>query len=95
MTKQDAAYAKNVCMLSFGLDVGQMTAFHYHGGFDVKPLTSTPTSETSKCPWLLVDNDLRPELASVVRLSEWTRVRTIRRPSDNNEDVTLYHRRMP
>jgi hypothetical protein len=43
----------------------------------------------------LVDNDLRPELANVVRLNEWTRVRTIRRPSDNNEDVTLYHRRQP
>jgi hypothetical protein len=28
-------------------------------------------------------------------LNEWTRVRTIRRPSDNNEDVTLYHRRQP
>jgi hypothetical protein len=95
MSKQDAAHIQNVCLLSFGLDVGQMTAFHYHGGFDVKPLTSTPTKQTSQCPWLLVDNDLRPELGSVVRLNEWTRVRTIRRPSDNNEDVTLYHRRLP
>jgi hypothetical protein len=95
MSKQDSARTKNVCMLSFGLDVGQMTAFRYHGGFDVIPLTSSPASVASKCPWLLVDNDLRPELASVVRLSEWTRVRTIRRPSDNNEDVTLYHRRLP
>ena len=45
--------------------------------------------------WLLVDNDLRPDLGDVVKLSDWTRVRTIRRPSDNNEDVTLYHRRQP
>jgi hypothetical protein len=95
MSKQDTGRFENVCMLSFGLDVGQMAAFRYHGGFDVKTLTSTPSAEASKCPWLLVDNDLRPELASVVRLSEWTRVRTIRRPSDNNEDVTLYHRRLP
>lgn len=95
MSKQDATHAENVCMLSFGLDVGQMTAFHYHGGFDVKQLVSTPAPEASKCPWLLVDNDLRPELGSLVRLNEWTRVRTIRRPSDNNEDVTLYHRRLP
>jgi hypothetical protein len=95
MSKQDSARFENVCMLSFGLDVGQMGAFRYHGGFDVKPLTSTSAQEASKCPWLLVDNDLRPELTRVVRLSEWTRVRTIRRPSDNNEDVTLYHRRLP
>jgi hypothetical protein len=72
-----------------------MTAFHYHGGFDIKPIQITPAEQQSACPWLLVDNDLRPELANVVRLNEWTRVRTIRRPSDNNEDVTLYHRRQP
>ena len=95
MLKQDAAMSSNRCLLSFGLDVGQMTAFHYHGGFDVKPLESTPTTQTKQCPWLLVDNDLRPELSSVVRMSDWTRVRTIRRPSDNNEDVTLYYRRLP
>lgn len=93
MAKQDATQSHDVCLLSFGLDVGQMTAFHYHGGFDVKPLGSTPI--TKNCSWLLVDNDLRPELASMVRLNEWTRVRTIRRPSDNNEDVTLYYRRQP
>ena len=95
MLKQDAGKIHNVCLLSFGLDVGQMTAFHYHGGFDVKPLESTPSTQTKQCPWLLVDNDLRPELSSVVRMSDWTRVRTIRRPSDNNEDVTLFHRRLP
>jgi hypothetical protein len=47
------------------------------------------------CDWLLVDNDLRPDLGQVVRLNDWARVRTIRRPSDNDEDVTLYYRRHP
>jgi hypothetical protein len=95
MVKQEAREAQASCLLSYGLDVGQMTAFHYHGGFDIKPIQITPAEQQSACPWLLVDNDLRPELANVVRLNEWTRVRTIRRPSDNNEDVTLYHRRQP
>jgi hypothetical protein len=95
MAKQSAAEAKDVCLLSYGLDVGQMTAFRYHGGFDVHVVDQTPLPKQRACPWLLVDNDLRPELGQVVRLSEWTRVRTIRRPSDNNEDVTLYHRRQP
>lgn len=92
MAKQDASEASHACMLSYGLDVGQMTAFHYHGSFDVKAAEMSSIEQQRNCTWLLVDNDLRPELGNVVRLSEWTRVRTIRRPSDNNEDVTLYHR---
>jgi len=86
---------KPACLMSYGLDVGQMTAFHYHGGFDVRPLDDAKKPQHADCEWLLVDNDLRPDLAHVVRLNEWIRVRTIRRPSDNNEDVTLYHRRQP
>jgi 4-amino-4-deoxy-L-arabinose transferase-like glycosyltransferase len=95
MSKQDAKVSKNVCVLSYGLDVGQMTAFHYHGDFDIKAIDITPVELQRNCTWLLVDNDLRPGLGAVVQLSEWTRVRTIRRPSDNNEDVTLYYRRQP
>jgi hypothetical protein len=61
----------------------------------VKALEMTPINQQRTCPWLLVDNDLRPDLDQVVKLNDWVRVRTIRRPSDNNEDVTLYHRRQP
>lgn len=95
MQKQDAKQVSHVCLLSYGLDVGQMTAFHYHGGFQVKAVEVTKSQEQHACPWLLVDNDLRPDLGHVVQLNEWARVRTIRRPSDNNEDVTLYYRRQP
>jgi hypothetical protein len=95
MAKQSANEAQDVCLLSYGLGVGQMTAFHYHGGFDVKALEMTSIEQQRICPWLLVDNDLRPDLAQAVNLHDWVRVRTIRRPSDNNEDVTLYHRRQP
>jgi hypothetical protein len=83
------------CVMTYGLNTGQMTAFHYHGGFDVQPLDGKQTPQNASCEWLLVDFDLRPGLASVVQLHEWTRVRTIRRPSDNDEDITLYHRRKP
>ncbi len=95
MAKQSVNETRNVCMLSYGLGVGQMTAFHYHGGFDVKALEMTPIEQQRTCPWLLVDNDLRPDLSQVVKLNDWVRVRTIRRPSDNNEDVTLYYRSQP
>ena len=83
------------CMMSYGLDVGQMTAFHYHGGFDIKPLDSAQAPQHAACEWLLVDNDLRPDLPQVARVNEWKRIQTIRRPSDNDEDVTLYRRRQP
>jgi hypothetical protein len=83
------------CVMTYGLNTGQMTAFHYHGGFDVRPLDGKHTPQVASCEWLLVDNDSRPGLSAVVQLNEWTRVRTIRRPSDNDEDITLYHRRQP
>ena len=85
----------NTCLLTYGLEPSQMMAFHYHGNFIVTPLSTKRPPPAFSCDWLLVDNDLRPDLAHVVQLNEWTRVRTIRRPSDNNEDVTLYHRRHP
>jgi hypothetical protein len=81
--------------MTYGLNTGQMTAFHYHGGFDVQPLDGKQAPQKANCEWLMVDFDLRPGLAVVVQLNEWTRVRTIRRPSDNDEDITLYHRRQP
>ena len=83
------------CVMTYGLNTGQMTAFHYHGGFDVQPLDGKQAPQKANCEWLMVDFDLRPGLAAVVQLNEWTRVRTIRRPSDNDEDITLYHRRQP
>ncbi len=94
MTQLHASEA-NTCLLTYGLEPSQMMAFHYHGKFIVTPLSDRRPPPAFTCDWLLVDNDLRPDLDQVVRLSEWTRVRTIRRPSDNNEDVTLYHRRHP
>lgn len=70
-----------------------MTAFHYHGGYQIESLNDQSKPQKAACEWLLVDNDLRPELDQVVRLNEWRRIQTVRRPSDNNEDVTLYRRR--
>jgi hypothetical protein len=93
MSKQDPTNARDVCLLSYGLTTSQMTAFHYHGGFDVKPVEVINANQERSCPWLVVDNDLRPELAQVVKLNEWTRVRSIYRPADKKENVTLYHRR--
>lgn len=81
------------CMMTYGLNVGQMTAFHYHGGFEIKPLDDAESPQNASCRWLLVDNDSRPELTQVARIKEWQRIETIKRPANKNEDVTLYVRR--
>lgn len=95
MNKQDPNKTRNVCLLSYGLTTSQMMAFHYHGGFDVKKIEMTNPTQERSCPWLVVDNELRPELPQVVKLNEWTRVRSIYRPADRKENVTLYYRRQP
>ena len=81
------------CLMTYGLNVGQMTAFHYHGGFEIIPLDNAESPQNASCRWLLVDNDSRPELAQVAHVKEWRRVETIKRPANKNEDVTLYLRR--
>jgi len=82
------------CMMTYGLNVGQMTAFHYHGGFEIKPLDNAESPQNASCRWLMVDNDSRPELAQVALIKEWRRIETIKRPANKNEDVTLYLRRV-
>ena len=82
------------CMMTYGLNVGQMTAFHYHGGFEIKPLDNAESPQNASCRWLIVDNDSRPELAQVAHIKEWRRIETIKRPANKNEDVTLYLRRV-
>ena len=82
------------CMMTYGLNVGQMTAFHYHGSFEIKPLDNAESPQNASCRWLMVDNDSRPELAQVAHIKEWRRVETIKRPANKNEDVTLYLRRV-
>ena len=82
------------CMMTYGLNVGQMTAFHYHGGFEIKPLDDAESPQNASCRWLMVDNDSRPELAQVAHIKEWRRIETIKRPANKNEDVTLYLRRV-
>jgi hypothetical protein len=95
MTLQDKRKTEESCMLTYGLNVGQMTAFHYHGRFIVKPIEISPKAEQANCIWLLVNNDARSELPKVVNHQDWSRVRTIRRPVDKNEDLTLFYRRQP
>jgi len=79
------------CVQVHGLTQGQMAAFAYHGRLRLEPLVTTSESASS-CPWLIVDSDALPSLAGSTWLAPWTRVQTVRRPSDDNEDVVLWRR---
>ncbi|MBU3653491.1 MAG: hypothetical protein FGM44_10465 [Limnohabitans sp.] len=79
------------CVQVHGLTQGQMAAFAYHGRLRLEPLVTTSESAPS-CPWLIVDSDALPALAGSTWLAPWTRVQTVRRPSDDNEDVVLWRR---
>jgi hypothetical protein len=70
-----------------------MTAFHYFAGYDIAPLDEISHPQKASCEWLMIDSDLRPELASVVRLKDWQRVGAVKRPADRDENVILYQRR--
>ena len=91
MAQQDAQ--RPSCLMTYGLNMGQMTAFHFHGGYALEPLDDKTHPQKALCPWLLIDSEMRPELPSVIRLNDWTRIQTVRRPSDRNEDVIIYQRK--
>ncbi len=78
------------CVHAHGLTRGQAAAFAYHGQMQLKA-----SDAAQSCPWLVVDADAVPSLASAVNIAQWTLRGTIRRPSDDNEDVLIFQRNTP
>jgi hypothetical protein len=78
------------CVHAHGLTRGQAAAFAYHGQMNLKT-----TDAAQRCPWLVVDADAVPGMASAIKVSDWTLRGTIRRPSDDNEDVLIFQRNTP
>jgi hypothetical protein len=48
------------------------------------------TFEASQCAWLIVDTQALALFHKEVDASAWTQHATVRRPSDNNEDIVLF-----
>ncbi len=84
------------CVQAYGLNAGQVTAFKFHGGLQIKPAvtdySASSSSASSQCPWMIVDADAEVALAVNVDMKPWKFVTKVRRPSDDNEDVLLYRR---
>ena len=98
---------KTNCVQVYGLSAGQVTAFRYHGGLQVLPVSTRGVNDEkaaqteilaqteqpkANCPWLIVDADAEVALGVNVDLGPWKFVTKVRRPSDDNEDVLLYRR---
>ena len=75
------------CLQVHGLSRGQLAAFQFHGKFTLRP-----ADRQARCPWLIVDADAATTLLQTVDLRLWERQATVRRPSDDNEDILLYRR---
>ena len=88
MTGQiSAVVGKPVCVEVHSLDRGQIAAFQFHAGLNLRPAT-----RQAGCPWLLVDRDRVDTLANVVDMKHWTPQYFGYRPTDRDDDVLLYRR---
>jgi hypothetical protein len=96
VAKVGSMMGETQCVHFYGLTRAQGAAFEYHGQLRLMPVplkhakTPTPTSE---CPWMIVDTQSMTALPKDVDLSLWVQHATVRRPTDNNEDIVLYRRK--
>jgi len=81
------------CVQFHGLTKAQGAAFEFHGNIKLYPAVSQSEksrSDSKQCAWLIVDTQALASLSQEVNVSLWTRHATVRRPSDNNEDIVLF-----
>lgn len=86
------------CVHFFGLTKAQGAAFQFHGHLKLIPVsmrTEQKNSEPSQCAWLIVDTQALSSFHQEVDASAWTQHATVRRPSDNNEDIVLFRALSP
>ena len=81
------------CVHYYRLTKAQGAAFQFHGNLKLIPVatrTDKNQTEASPCPWLIVDTQALTSFTLEVDASAWTQHATVRRPSDNNEDIVLF-----
>lgn len=83
------------CVQYYGLTRAQGAAFEFHGNLKLRPAhlkTDAPQIQSDECKWLIVDTQALGTLKTDIDMSAWQLHATVRRPSDNNEDIVLYKR---
>ena len=75
------------CLATENLSRAQVAALQFHGGYVLKN-----ADETTTCPWLVIAKDGVPSRMTLDGLNRWTLQSTVRRPSDSNEEMSIYRR---
>jgi len=88
LSRQVAARVNaDACVEVHGLNSAQVAAFQYHGQLQLRQ-----AGAKAACPYLVVDADAQATLSETVDMPEWAYLATLRRPTDKNENVSLYKR---
>lgn len=82
----NALMSTPACIHLYGMNRAQIAAFQYHGNYQVQPL------DGKACEWLVIDADALAAFQRLSSASDWAKVKTVWRPSDNNENVILFKR---
>jgi hypothetical protein len=81
------------CVQVSGLGLAQISAFQIHSSLRVIELDEThPNPSQETCNWLLVESPTKGDEEQRSK-EHWEFVKTIPRPSDDNQDMDIYHRR--
>jgi 4-amino-4-deoxy-L-arabinose transferase-like glycosyltransferase len=78
---------KKACIEIFGVGGAQAAAFQYHGQLEVRQVGTG-----AGCPYLVVDAAAQLRLSQTVNLPDWAFQATVRRPTDKNDNVSIYKR---
>ena len=78
---------KNACVEIFGVAGAQAAAFQYHGQLELRQ-----AGTGASCPYLIVDSAAQSRLSQTVNLPDWAFQATVRRPTDKNDNVSIYKR---
>jgi 4-amino-4-deoxy-L-arabinose transferase-like glycosyltransferase len=76
------------CVEVVGLTRPQIAALRYHGGMDLRS-----AQIPSACPWLVASQELESSLSMALDLKRWQLVTTVRRPTDQRENLLLYKKK--
>jgi 4-amino-4-deoxy-L-arabinose transferase-like glycosyltransferase len=76
------------CVEVLGLTRPQIAALRFHGNLDVRDVQIP-----SRCPWLVVAQDLQVSLPMALDIRQWQLVTQVRRPTDQRENLILYKKR--
>ncbi len=89
MREVSALITPKSCVQVHDLTRAQIAALEFHAGLELEPATPQ-----ARCEWLLVNASAMHQapLSRAIDLRQWTLVRTIQRPADRQESVTLFRR---